>query len=113
MLRPTDPNRCQEIVRTSGVRMGRWHQCASAIKVTRDGKGYCRLHDPEAVTARFDKRNSERVAKYRASQRLHEREARKVRFGEEAIKAIRLIAQGHPSPMALAGNVLDKWDDKS
>lgn len=45
--RQKDPNKCPEIVPTSGLRMN-YHQCNG--KVVKDG--YCRIHHPDAVKAR-------------------------------------------------------------
>jgi hypothetical protein len=50
--RPLDPNLCSET---------HWNgygyplkQCSRRVSVTRDGKGYCKQHDPEEIKKRFE-----------------------------------------------------------
>ena len=47
-----DPVKCSEMV----PEKSRWgflnrHQCEKKVKVTRDGKSYCKIHDPEYIAA--------------------------------------------------------------
>jgi hypothetical protein len=43
------------------------HGCSRKAAVERDGKGYCRQHDPEAVKAREAERNEEWAKRNRVS----------------------------------------------
>ena len=52
MQRHLDPTGCQETI--YGER-GFFHQCQNKPKVTRDGKLYCRIHDPEYITEKRQK----------------------------------------------------------
>ncbi len=65
---------------------GSWpstHQCKYKAIVVRDGKGYCKQHDPVEVA----KREAERVAKWDA-----EREANAKMYHREAV--IRILTEG-------------------
>jgi hypothetical protein len=48
-------NRCSATVSDSQG----WHryQCNNEAKVERDGKSYCRIHDPEYIKAKREKRD--------------------------------------------------------
>ncbi len=47
MRRELNPNGCQ--TRVYGNRDVFGHQCNNKVVVTRDGKFYCRIHDPEYI----------------------------------------------------------------
>ena len=50
--RPPDLAHCVYQVAETWTNAPMSHQCARRWKVERDGKGYCKQHDPEAFTAR-------------------------------------------------------------
>lgn len=59
-----------------GPRVHSW-RCTRNAVVERDGKGYCRQHDPEAVKAKRKKESEARDAEQRADERRRrEAEAR-------------------------------------
>lgn len=70
-----DPALCSQEVSDHG-RWPRYHQCPRKIAVRRDGKGYCKQHDPEAKASRqaqwearyHEKRDAEREKLDRAQQ---------------------------------------------
>ena len=53
MRRELDPTRCQATVYDSRGFYG--HQCQKKPVVTRDGKLYCRIHDPEYIAGKRQK----------------------------------------------------------
>lgn len=64
-----------------------WHQCFSAGKVTREGKLFCRVHDPIAVQARHDKRDARWAAARKADTDRWEVEARRRARAELCVAA--------------------------
>ncbi len=50
-----EKKRCSEIV--FGANAFHQHACSNTGKIERDGKFYCGIHDPIAVTARMNARN--------------------------------------------------------
>ncbi len=57
-----DPTRCCDAV-SNGPRTMSWHQCYRKIAVTRDGKGYCKIHDPHAIRAKMDEKMADFTAR--------------------------------------------------
>ncbi len=49
-------SRCCEQVATNGL-WNRYHQCTRLGSVTRDGKVYCKTHDPVAIKERHNARD--------------------------------------------------------
>lgn len=68
-----------------GPRVHSW-QCSRTATVERDGKWYCRQHDPEAKKARREKSNASFAAKSRADDVIH---------GEASAIAGMLGVEGH------------------
>lgn len=67
------PTKCTESVSGSG----RWgalygHRCRNAATVERDGKGYCKTHDPVTRRERQDTKMNARIAANVARQRAIE-----------------------------------------
>lgn len=53
------PERCSETVPTQGLLM-HYHCCQKPVTVIRNGKPYCKIHDPEYVKGKL----AERMARY-------------------------------------------------
>ena len=72
-----DEKRCQKQVWEPGG--GFWggvrRQCTRRATVTRDGKGYCAQHDPEAVRSRQEARTAAGQAKRDEHARTYRRQA--------------------------------------
>lgn len=83
-------------------------QCAGPAKYDAEIEGrrvkVCATHRPEAKAAR-EAKAAERNLAYQAAQ------ARKFKRPFEYVTALRLIANGHNDPRALATEVLAKWGD--
>ena len=62
--------RCSAQVREEG-RWPRFHQCKHLACVERDGKDYCKVHDPEAQKARDDASRKKWDDKWNAERRRH------------------------------------------
>lgn len=65
---------CVEQVWSPGL-WSRTHQCTRKIKVTRDGDGYCKQHDPVEVELRRKARSAKWDAKAKKRQAKWDREA--------------------------------------
>ena len=62
----------------------RRHQCNFKVKVVRDGKGYCTIHDPVRVAEKQQERNE----KYNADSRRERRERCLGWLGPRCLKAL-------------------------
>ena len=62
----TTKERCSETVYDS-TGFGHFYQCSRSAVVERDGKPYCKIHDPEYIK----RKDAERQAKYEASNCKH------------------------------------------
>lgn len=97
-----DYNRCCARVYSDAHRAS--YQCKR-----KNGHGlhgaYCKIHDPEKVAAR-------REAQLSAWQINWSKERRRADFVVECQAAIRLIADGHNDPRALAQSIIDKLEGK-
>jgi hypothetical protein len=58
--------KCCELVYHADGNWGRHYPCSRNATVEREGKYYCKTHDPVAVKARVGKRRAESEAKYAA-----------------------------------------------
>jgi hypothetical protein len=65
-----DPARCSA-AKYQGFGYSR-KQCSHPIKVTRDGRGYCGTHDPEARKARNDARYAITTARWEVQARYRD-----------------------------------------
>ena len=74
-------------------------KCSKPPVVERDGKMYCKMHDPVAAKARRD-------ASYAKWQAEFVRHSATIKFERAAQKAIEQIAEGHNDPRALAQSVM-------
>jgi hypothetical protein len=96
--------RCDTHV-SSGFRS---HQCARNGVVERDGKFYCKQHDPVAVRQRDADRSAAWDAQWAAKEAQRKEAARIAALQIDAVAALREIAAGHNDPKALAVEVLAK-----
>lgn len=64
-------NQCSVRVYPKGYSI-RGRQCSKTVTIVRDGKPYCKVHDPEAVRVRNDQAN----AKFKAEMELRTHELR-------------------------------------
>lgn len=85
----------------------RFIQCPNKVKVTRDGIGYCGVHDPVRLAAKREAKREEHLARYRVRQRIEEEARLDRQKREHALKAIEMIASGYNDPQSLARSVLD------
>lgn len=100
-------NQCCRRVFSSGSFRG--HLCTKPATVERDGKFYCRTHDPEEEAKRHAKR-SKKMEEEWAAQRAAIAERKRVEGLHAACLAtVRAIALGHDDPRALAHDVLAKF----
>lgn len=109
------PGQCRADVDTRGI-MCHSHQCSRKAKVTRTVKHhgkiveveYCGQHDPVAVKAK----NRERSAKWRAEWAAQDaaiaEKERRAAVREDALAALKQIANGHNDPRSLALETLAK-----
>lgn len=100
---PVNMEHCRESVWS----FTRSTQCPNKVKVTRDGIGYCGVHDPVRRRASQVARDEKRFARVRVRQHHAELEQAKRKKRENAFKAIEMIASGHNDPQSLARSVLD------
>ena len=89
--------RCTETVHDKYSFRGR--QCSKPAAVERDGRMYCKVHDPEAIKARRDAS----YAKWKAE---NARQFSQKQFERAAVDAIQQIANGHNDPRALAQSIM-------
>jgi len=87
------------------------HQCPRNGVIERDGKFYCRQHDPVAVQQKRDERRKAMDDKFAAMDARHKEAARIAALKVDAVAALREIAAGHNDPRALAVEVLAKHGD--
>jgi hypothetical protein len=80
----------------------RSHQCSKKNGHGPDG-AYCKTHDPEAVARR------EAESRYNYHKRYYDDTVRGLRGADKVLK---LIAEGHNDPRALAQEWLDNMGDK-
>lgn len=104
-------NHCCGQVRSSDG----WHtyRCSREGVIEREGKFYCRQHDPVAVKARHDARDAKWEAEWAAqtaaraaAKAAAERQARLAALAELAVPVLREIAKGHNDPRTLANQFL-------
>ena len=69
---PLKPGYCVKLISDRDGWNSR-HQCPRKATVQRDGKGYCRQHDPEAVKARSDESMAKWNAKWERDKHEHNR----------------------------------------
>ncbi len=86
----------------------RGHQCARNGVIERDGKFYCRQHDPVTVQQKRDDRSKAMDDRFAAMDARHKEAARIAALQVDAVAALREIAAGHNDPRALAAEVLAK-----
>lgn len=67
---------------------GRDRACAKPVTVTRHGKPYCTIHDPEMVTARALARTERRDAEIKQHNDERAKKAAFERIAEEAVRAV-------------------------
>lgn len=84
------------------------HQCARNGVVERDGKFYCRQHDPVAVRQREDDRRAKWRGEWATEVAARKEADRLAALHADALAAIREIAAGHNDPRALAAATLAK-----
>ena len=89
----------------SGLRS---HRCTRNGVVERDGKFYCKKHDPVAVRQRDDARRVAWAAERNVEEAQRKEAARIAALRVDAAAALRKIAAGHNDPKALAVEVLAK-----
>lgn len=99
------PEFCRASVHDGG-RSPTFHQCCRKPKVFRevDGKtyGFCAIHDPVALDVKRAKRNAEWEAKWDRDAKREEHRKANLLAMEGCKRAIKLIAEGHNDPRALA-----------
>ena len=84
-----DNNRCSASVHNDvGVS---FHQCFRKAKVTRDGKGFCGIHDPVHVKAKDEKLRAKWKAEDEARRKVRDAKERRQEAGEMAIALARRI----------------------
>ena len=103
---PVQMGRCQASVPVGG-RSARFHQCCRKGVIDRDGVLYCKQHDPVAV----QEREREADERYRKEQAARTTYFHRQRMGQEALRALELIADGHNNPRALAQEIITKLAD--
>lgn len=81
-------------------------QCTRAGKVEREGKWYCRQHDPVAVAERRAKAQAKWEAEWAAKTAGWKETERLRRLSATALEALKAIAAGHNDPRTLAQEVL-------
>ncbi len=86
----------------------RSHPCTRNGAVERDGKFYCRQHDPVAVRQRDDARRAAWAAERNVEEAQRKEAARIAALQVDAVAALREIAAGDNDPRALAIKVLAK-----
>ncbi len=86
----------------------RSHPCTRNGAVERDGKFYCRQHDPVAVQQKRGDRRKALDDKFAAMDAKRKEAARIAALQVDAVAALREIAAGHNDPKALAIKVLAK-----
>ena len=86
----------------------RSHPCTRNGAVERDGKFYCRQHDPVAVRQRDDARRVAWAAERNVEEAQRKEAARIAALQVDAVAALREIAAGDNDPRALAIKVLAK-----
>ena len=86
---------------------GSWPtHCSRYGVIERDGKMYCRQHDPVAVKARREERDRRWRAEWAAEDELN-RKRKAVRDAErQGISALYLIADGHNDPRQVAAEAV-------
>ena len=77
------------------------HQCEKRAKVTRNGKPYCTIHDPEYIA----KKDAEGTAKYYAKSTSERAKRELVSTAVSACKAI-----NPDNPMAVAESISDLYE---
>jgi len=87
---------CERVRGTVGYK-----QCSRSAVIEREGKFYCKQHDPEARK----EKHANRYALWQASWKAEENRRRFVIACEQAIRD---IAFGHNDPVALARGILAK-----
>lgn len=80
--------------------------CTRTAKVERDGKHYCAIHDPVRAEQKRQERNATWEAKWKAERDERRRGQAEAALKDRALAAIRVIADGHNDPRALALEVL-------
>ena len=86
----------------------RSHRCTRNGVVERDGKFYCKKHDPVAVRQRDDAMRVAWAAERNVEEAQRKEAARIAALRVDAAAALRKIAAGHNDPKALAVEVLAK-----
>lgn len=74
-MTPTTDRCCASVYNPNGSWGNRSRQCTRRATVERDGKGYCKQHDPEAIKAKRDAVWADRQAQYAAARAERERTA--------------------------------------
>jgi len=98
---------CCERVHDSNSPRG--YACSRSGVVAREGRFYCKQHDPDAVAARHKARNERWQAEWAEKQRRTAAAERLRDFRAEAVAALRLIAAGHNDPRSLAAEIVTRF----
>ena len=91
------------------------YPCTKPVKVERDGKHYCTIHDPARVAKKRAAKDAEWNAKWAKQNAERDTAKREADFASACIRAIRIIAQGEEKcreqgvdPYALAQRMIDR-----
>jgi hypothetical protein len=91
--------KCQGEVATD---MWHPHKCGQRASIERDGKWYCKRHDPIAMKAKYDEKNKAWTEKFQKDMREALRARAAVASVENLVKAVNLVLalDGEPTVYA-------------
>lgn len=91
--------KCVKEVSTAGTMM-HFHQCLNKVKVVRNGKSYCAIHDPERVAKLRKQRESKWAAEWKVKEAAWARDEQRRRLFSKMLRLLKVLLGGHnPSYM--------------
>lgn len=97
---PPNPKKCAAAVWADYS----WHQCSRAGVIERDGRIWCKQHDPEAARERREKQRAKDEATINAARH----QACVIEWQAGAVEVLRKIADGNNDPAGLAREFMAK-----
>lgn len=110
-MKPGDAERCSKEVRSDGMGF-HFHQCFSKAVVVRDGKPFCKLHDPLEVEKKTLARQAKYDAEWKHREYTHDLQAEEDRLKLLIVKCVRSAPQLECRPTTAFGRQYVEWHRK-